>query len=247
MNRWIFAVVVISLSVPALAADPPAGNAPKQEFKTAKDKASYAIGLGIGRNMKHEGLALELSKLISGISDGLKDATPQLTDAEMQSSLQDFQKELAAGRESETKVAGAKNKKEGDAFLAANKAKAGVTTTKSGLQYEILKAGKGQKPTKADSVTTHYRGTLLNGTEFDSSIKRGEPATFPVSGVIPGWTEALQLMPVGSKWKLYVPAELAYGANGAGPDIGPNSTLVFEVELLGVGQPEEAGALPANP
>ncbi len=132
------------------------------------------------------------------------------------------------------KLAGDANQKEGAAFLAANKTKEGVVTTSSGLQYKILKQGDGPKPTATDSVVCNYKGTLINGTEFDSSYKRGQPATFPVNGVIKGWTEALQLMPTGSKWQLFVPADLAYGARGAGQDIGPNATLIFEVELLSI-------------
>ncbi len=131
-------------------------------------------------------------------------------------------------------VAGEANKKEGEAFLAANKSKEGVVTLPSGLQYKILQQGTGPKPTASDSVVCNYRGTLLNGTEFDSSYKRGQPATLGVGQVIPGWTEALQLMPVGSKWQLFIPSNLAYGARGAGSDIGPNSTLTFEVELLSI-------------
>jgi FKBP-type peptidyl-prolyl cis-trans isomerase FklB len=141
---------------------------------------------------------------------------------------------------------GAANKTEGETFLAANKAKDGVVTLPSGLQYKILKAGAGPKPAATDTVTVNYRGTLINGTEFDSSYKRGQPATFGVTGVIKGWTEALQLMPVGSKWQLFIPADLAYGERGAGADIAPNATLIFEVELLSIKAPEKAAEKPAE-
>jgi FKBP-type peptidyl-prolyl cis-trans isomerase len=144
------------------------------------------------------------------------------------------QTELRKKQDEKKHAAGEANKKDGDAFLAANKGKEGVVTLPSGLQYKILTAGKGPKPTADDSVVCNYRGTLINGTEFDSSYKRGEPATFPVGGVIKGWTEALQLMPVGSKWQLFVPSDLAYGERGPSPEIGPNSTLIFEVELLSI-------------
>ena len=146
----------------------------------------------------------------------------------------EVQNEMRKKQQAEMQAAGEANKKEGDAFLAANKAKDGVVTLPSGLQYKILTQGTGPKPTATDSVVCNYRGTLINGTEFDSSYKRGEPATFPVSGVIKGWTEALQLMPVGSKWQLFVPSDLAYGERSPGPEIGPDSTLIFEVELLSI-------------
>ena len=148
--------------------------------------------------------------------------------------MTDLQAEMRKKQEEKMKLAGDANQKEGAAFLAANKTKEGVVTTSSGLQYKVLKQGDGPKPTATDSVVCNYRGTLINGTEFDSSYKRGQPATFPVNGVIKGWTEALQLMPTGSKWQLFVPADLAYGARGAGQDIGPNATLIFEVELLSI-------------
>ena len=157
-----------------------------------------------------------------------------MTEAEAQAVLTQLQADMRKKQEEKTQQAGEANQKEGEAFLAANKAKPGVVTLPSGLQYKILKEGTGPKPTATDSVVCNYQGTLINGTEFDSSYKRGEPATFPVNGVIKGWTEALQLMPVGSKWQLFIPPDLAYGARGAGADIGPNATLIFEVELLSI-------------
>jgi FKBP-type peptidyl-prolyl cis-trans isomerase len=172
--------------------------------------------------------------LARGLKDGLTGGKTLLTDAEAQAVLSEVQTELRKKQDEKTHAAGEANKKDGDAFLAANKGKEGVVTLPSGLQYKILTAGKGPKPTADDSVVCNYRGTLINGTEFDSSYKRGEPATFPVGGVIKGWTEALQLMPVGSKWQLFVPSDLAYGERGPSPEIGPNSTLIFEVELLSI-------------
>ncbi len=159
-----------------------------------------------------------------------------MSDEEMRTVMTAYQKEISQKQAEAAKIAAEKNKKEGDAFLAANKAKEGVITLPSGLQYKILKEGNGKKPTDADTVQVHYRGTLIDGTEFDSSIKRGQPASFPVKQIIPGWREALKLMPVGSKWQLFIPPELAYGARGAGGDIGPNATLIFEVELLAIKQ-----------
>jgi len=230
-------LIAVTLAMPAFAADPEAKPAPV-ELKSVKDKASYSIGLSIGRNMKQQGFDLELSTLAAGIADGLR-GDAQLTDEEIEKVMTAFQQDFEAQQAGRMKATAEKNKKEGATFLAANAKKEGVVSTKSGLQYQVLKEGKGPKPTKNDTVTTHYVGTLLDGTEFDSSIKRGEPATFPVGGVIGGWTEALQLMPVGSKWRLFIPAELAYGARGAGRDIGPNATLVFEVELLDIGEGKE--------
>jgi len=198
-----------------------------------KDKVSYAIGLSIGKNMKQDNVELDPDLLLRGLKDALSGAKPLLTEAQIQEAMVAFQKEMQAKAAEARKASGEKSKKEGEEFLAANKKAAGVVTLPSGLQYKIIKKGNGKVSPKAtDTVVTHYRGTLLDGTEFDSSIKRGEPAEFEVGGVIPGWTEALQLMKVGDKWELYVPAELAYGERGAGRAIGPNATLVFEVELL---------------
>jgi FKBP-type peptidyl-prolyl cis-trans isomerase FklB len=157
-----------------------------------------------------------------------------MTEEEIRQTMMAFQKEMMAKQEEQMKKAGEKNKKEGEAFLAENKKKEGVITLPSGLQYKVIKAGQGKKPQASDKVTVHYRGTLINGTEFDSSIRRGQPATFPVSGIIPGWSEALQLMQEGAQWQLFIPPNLAYGERGAGNVIGPNSTLIFEVELISV-------------
>jgi FKBP-type peptidyl-prolyl cis-trans isomerase FklB len=221
-------VVGIFLLVPALLC-----SQGKEPIKTQKDKVSYSIGLDFGKNMKRQSVQLNLDVLLRGIRDGIAEAKPALTDGEMQECMTTFQKEMMAKMTEKAKVMGEKNKKEGDAFLAENKKKPGVITLPSGLQYKVIKDGIGKSPKVSDTVTTNYRGTLINGKEFDSSYKRGTPATFPLNGVISGWTEALQKMKVGSKWELYIPPNLAYGENGPG-DIGPNATLIFEVELLEV-------------
>ncbi|MBI2823171.1 MAG: FKBP-type peptidyl-prolyl cis-trans isomerase [Planctomycetia bacterium] len=192
-----------------------------------KAKASYSLGYRIGSSFKKQGLPLDAQSVIKGLQDGIAGAKPPISEKEMEEILQAFQQQVATQLPE-------KNKKEGDAFLAANAKKQGVKTTKSGLQYKVVKDGTGPVPKPTDTVKTHYRGTLLDGSQFDSSYDRGEPATFPVNKVIPGWTEALQLMKVGSKWQLFIPAELAYGPRGYPPDIGPNSTLVFDIELLGI-------------
>ncbi|MGH9712514.1 MAG: FKBP-type peptidyl-prolyl cis-trans isomerase [Candidatus Acidiferrales bacterium] len=194
---------------------------------TQKDKTSYAIGMNFGESLHKQSVEVDPNILMRGMKDALAGGKTLLTEEEARALIAELQGELR--KKMEEKMA-----KEGEAFLAANKTKEGVVTLPSGLQYKILKAGTGEKPTTSDSVVCNYRGTLINGKEFDSSYKRGQPATFPVSGVIKGWTEALQLMPVGSKWELFVPADLAYGARGAGGDIGPNSTLIFEVELISI-------------
>jgi FKBP-type peptidyl-prolyl cis-trans isomerase FklB len=203
-------------------------------FKTDKDKVSYAIGMNVARNLQRQSLDVDPAILMQGLQDTLAGGKTLLSEAEAQAALTQLQAGMRKKQEEKMQQAGEANQKEGEAFLAANKAKAGVVTLPSSLQYKILKEGTGPKPAANDSVVCNYRGTLINGTEFDSSYKRGEPATFPVNGVIKGWTEALQLMPVGSKWQLFIPAELAYGPRGAGADIGPNTTLIFEVELLSI-------------
>ena len=190
--------------------------------------------MSLGSTLRQQSVEVDLSILMTGVKDSLAGRKTLLTEDEERTVLTALKAEVRKKQEEKMAQAGEANTKEGQAFLAANKSKDGVVTLPSGLQYKILQAGTGPKPTTTDSVVCNYRGTLINGTEFDSSYKRGQPATFPVSGVIKGWTEALQLMPAGSKWQLFVPAELAYGARGAGPGIGPNSTLVFEVELISI-------------
>ncbi len=207
-------------------------------LKTQKDKFSYALGMNTGKRMadslNKQSVPFDPAILTRGLKDALAGGKTLLTDEEAQAVLTDVQKEMHEKQQAKMQAAGAANKKEGTDFLAANKSKEGIVTLPSGLQYKILTEGKGPKPTASDSVVCNYRGTLINGTEFDSSYKRGQPATFPVGGVIKGWTEALQLMPVGSKWQLFIPSDLAYGERGAGADIGPDATLIFEVELLSI-------------
>ena len=203
-------------------------------LKNEKDKVSYSIGLNIGGNFKSQSVDINPDILIKGIKDALSGSKPLMTEKEIQETMTAFQKEITAKQAERTKSLAETNKKEGEAFLAANKGKEGVKTTSSGLQYKIIKDGNGQTPKATDTVTVNYRGTLIDGTEFDSSYKRGEPASFPVNGVIPGWTEALQMMKVGSKWQLFLPPAIAYGERGQGRVIGPNAALIFEVELLSV-------------
>ena len=213
---------------------------------TRKDKFSYALGMsfgaGLANNLKRQAVEADPKLVIQGFNDGLTGAKAQLTEKEAQQVLQEVQMEVQKKKQEEAEKASSTNKAEGQAFLAANKSKVGVVTTASGLQYKVLTQGTGPKPTADDSVVCNYKGTLINGTEFDSSYKRGEPATFPVGQVIKGWTEALQLMQVGSKYQLFIPSELAYGERGAGAEIGPNATLIFEVELLSIKPKEESGA-----
>ncbi|MFZ0814816.1 MAG: FKBP-type peptidyl-prolyl cis-trans isomerase [Candidatus Sulfotelmatobacter sp.] len=207
-------------------------------LKTQKEKFSYALGMNTGKRMseslKKQSVPFDPAILARGMKDGLAGGKTLLTDDQAQAVLNEMRTELSKQQEAKMHVAGEANKKEGDAFLAANKGKEGVVALPSGLQYKILKEGSGPKPTASDSVVCNYKGTLIDGTEFDSSYKRGEPATFPVSGVIKGWTEALQLMPVGSKWQLFVPSDLAYAERSPSPQIGPDSMLIFEVELLSI-------------
>jgi FKBP-type peptidyl-prolyl cis-trans isomerase FklB len=201
---------------------------------TPKDKLSYAIGLNVGRSLQKDSVVVDPTILEQGLRDALSGGKTLMTDEDARAAIVAIQTELRKKQEETMKQAGEVNKKQGDAFLAANKTKEGVVTLPSGLQYKILKEGTGPKPTATDSVVCNYKGTLIDGTEFDSSYKRGQPATFPVDKVIQGWTEALQLMPVGSKWQLFIPPEMAYGARGPSPTIGVNSTLIFEIELLSI-------------
>lgn len=207
-------------------------------LKTQKDKVSYALGMNLGTNLHKQSVEVDTAIVLRGLKDGLAAGKTLLTQEEAQAALTQLQTEVRNKQQEIMKQAGEASRKEGQEFLTANKTKEGVVTLPSGLEYKILTEGTGPKPTAADSVSCNYRGTLISGKEFDSSYKRGQPATFPVNGVIKGWTEALQLMPVGSKWQLFIPAEMAYGDRGAGADIGPGSTLIFEVELLSI-QPKD--------
>jgi FKBP-type peptidyl-prolyl cis-trans isomerase FklB len=203
-------------------------------LKTQKDKVSYALGMNLVGSLHKQSVDVDPAIVLRGLKDGLAAGKMLLTEEEARAVFAQLNTDVRKRQEEKMKIASEANKKEGEEFLAANKTKEGVVTLPSGLQYRILTEGTGQKPVPGDSVTCNYRGTLINGIEFDSSYKRGQPATFPVNGVIKGWTEALQLMSVGSKWQLFIPAEMAYGERGPNPQIGPNSTLVFEVELLSI-------------
>lgn len=227
-----------------------AGGAFAQELKTDKDKVSYMVGMDVGKGLASIKDEIDMAVVIQALQASVKGEKTALSQEDALKVRQDFMTKLQAKRAAEEKAKAETNKKAGDEFLAKNKSKKGVTTTASGLQYEIVKAGTGPKPKDTDTVQVHYTGTLLDGTKFDSSVDRGEPATFPLKGVIPGWTEGLQQMPVGSKYKFYIPSNLAYGENGPGP-IGPNAMLTFDVELIKIVPPEAAkpaeAAHPAEP
>jgi len=222
-------------ATPAAKAPPAKGSvAPAATgLTTDREKESYALGMNIARGLKGQSVDVDPAILTRAIKDVLTGAKPLLTDDEAMDALKKLQTEM----QTERKELGDKNLREGQQFLSANKTKEGVVSLPSGLQYKVLTPGKGPKPTAADMVVCQYRGTLIDGTEFDSSYKRGQPATFPVNRVIKGWTEALELMPVGSKWQLFIPPDLAYGDRGFGTLIGPNATLVFEVELVSIQAP----------
>ena len=205
--------------------------APKLE--TAIDSVSYSIGVDIGKNMKTQELDINDKAMFAGWSAAFNGDTLQLTEEDMLATLNNFRKVMQEKVQQRAKAQAEENLAKGNTFLAENAKKEGVVTLESGLQYKVIEEGSGETPTEKSKVTVHYRGTLLNGEEFDSSYKRGQPYTTPVTNVIKGWTEALQLMPVGSKWELYVPSNLAYGNSPRGPG-GPNSALVFEVELIGI-------------
>jgi FKBP-type peptidyl-prolyl cis-trans isomerase FklB len=237
MKSYLIPTLALGLLVSSAAAQD------KPDLTNPKQRTSYAIGLNIGSNLKAQDLGLDAKALTVGITDALG-GKPALTPEQTHDALLKLQQDVEAKNAAEAaKYAdGAKNLTDGEAFLAANKSKEGVKVhpvtlpdgTTAELQYKILKSGTGDSPKKTDTVTVHYTGTLIDGTVFDSSVQRGQPATFPVSGVIPGWTEALQMMKVGDKWQLFIPAKLAYGEQSPSPKIGPNSTLIFEVELLDI-------------
>ncbi|MFA6012956.1 MAG: FKBP-type peptidyl-prolyl cis-trans isomerase [Desulfobacteraceae bacterium] len=218
------------------------------ELKTPAEKLGYSLGSDIGKSFKKNEMDIDKNAFVQGFLDGLSEAKPLLSPEEtrsiQQTAIMDMRKKLSEKRQ----VASGQNKKDGDAFLVENAKKEGVKTTPSGLQYEILTEGKGPIPKDTDRVQVNYSGKLLDGTEFDSSFQRGKPSTFSVKGVIPGWTEALLMMPVGSKWRIVVPSELAYKDHGAGQKIGPNATLIFEIELVAIGDsPTDSGVGPTGP
>lgn len=221
--------------------------AAKTELALTTDiqKVSYGLGLNVGQNLQAQGIELDSTAFTAGLDDALKKAEPRLKQEDIMKAMQDFQQQQMAKRKAERDAAAETNKKEAEAFLAENGKKEGVVTTASGLQYKVLTEGKGAKPTADDTVEVNYKGTFLNGEEFDSSYKRGKPVTFAVKGVVPGWTEVLQLMPVGSKWEVVLPSDLAYGPGGTGR-IGPNAALKFEIELLGIKEKPKADAKPAK-
>jgi len=203
-------------------------------LETLTQRLSYIVGENMAHQLKNDGLALDADVVALAVKDVMEDIPSRLTDAEKRSTVEQVQKESQEKQMAAQAEESAKNQAEGAAYLADNAKKEGVITTDSGLQYKAVVTGAGAKPSKSDRVKVHYRGTLIDGTVFDSSYDRGEPIVFPVTGVIAGWIEGLQLMNVGSKFELTIPSNLAYGANGSGPAIGPDATLVFEVELLGI-------------
>ncbi len=234
MNRfWMFSLVFVLLAAPAFAQEPAQRedtDAPALE--SVREKASYAFGRNVGRSVRAGGYDIDIAAFTKGLADAIAGAKARLTDKEMSDAIVAFEAESAAARAERDRLQAEKNLKEGREFLAANKEKEGVKTLESGLQYKVIKSGKGKTPTAKDRIRAHYHGTLLDGTVFDSSVEREEPIEIDVSGVIKGWTEALQLMKVGDKWRLFIPSELAYGERGAGDSIGPNAVLIFDVELL---------------
>ena len=233
MKRFTFIFVTFSLVLPLF------GQEKSLQLKDQKDKVSYSLGLNIGFNLGRQNISINPDVLTAGIKDAIA-GKPQLTTDQVKETMAAFEKDMTEKQ----KVAGEKNAAEGTKFLEENKKKEGVKTTARGLQYKSIKEGTGAQPKGNDTVTVNYRGTLINGTEFDSSYKRGQPATFPLNGVIKGWTEGLQLMKAGSKYQLFIPPNLAYGDRAVGPDISANSTLIFDVELIGV-KPAEAAPSPA--
>jgi FKBP-type peptidyl-prolyl cis-trans isomerase FklB len=240
MKFRIVAVAGLGVAVACFTAvgkDTPKGApAPAQapEFKDLKSKGSYAFGVRISKDLKTRGIEVDAELVLKGLKDGMAAAGGKalLTDEQCDAALRDMLQEASDRMAKKSKADGDKNKTDGEAFLAANAKKPGVVTLKSGLQYKVVTDGTGPIPKETDEVVCHYKGTLIDGTEFDSSYKRGEPATFPVNGVIPGWIEALQKMKVGSKWQLFIPSNLAYGDKQRGPVISPNSTLLFDIELI---------------
>jgi FKBP-type peptidyl-prolyl cis-trans isomerase FklB len=242
MKMKLVAAVVGLMVSTAWAADTTA-----PVLKTTEDKISYSIGSDLGKHLKRQEITINQVFFVKGIEDAMAGGPLLMTEAEMKDVLNEFQKTMMAKRVADMDKQAIANKAAGDAFLKANQTKSGVVTLPSGLQYKIVTAGKGEKPTSKDTVTVEYTGRLINGTVFDSTEKTGKPATFNVSQVIPGWTEALQLMPAGSTWELYIPANLAYGTRNVGGSIGPNETLIFNVHLMEVKKEAKAAIKPAIP
>ncbi len=232
--KWI---VVVGVGILAVQVSSGQAKAPTTE----KERLNYALGMDLGNQFRRQSLEIDPDIFRQGLKDALSGGKTLLTDEEVRAAIVNLQEELKkkqavllAGQAAAATALGEKNQKAGEEFLSQNKAKEGVVTLPGGLQYKVLKAGDGRKPALEDTVVCQYRGITIDGTEFDSSYKRNQPATFPVKGLIKGWTEALQLMPVGAKWQLFVPPSLAYGERGVGNDIGPNAVLIFEIELLSI-------------
>jgi len=235
MNKYLSASLAVSLlAIPSLLRADDA-------FTNDKDKVSYSMGVDMGRNLTKQGIDINPDVLLQGIKDGIAGGALKMTDDEMQATMTAFIQGVREKMQAKEQAQGADNKTKGEAYLEENKKKDGWKVTPSGLQYKVIVAGTGPMPKATDTVITQYRGTTIDGTEFDSSYKRNEPAEFPVNQVIPGWTEALQMMPVGSKWQLAIPSSLAYGEN-AQQQIGPNSVLLFDLELVGIKPPDASGA-----
>jgi len=249
MKRVVLVAVMLAVSAAGWAQGAPAAKSEKAQeataaktekaqeaspLKTDKEKLSYAMGMDLGGQLKTNSVEIDPALFAKGLEDMLSGRKTILTEDEAKKVIAALQMKMVAKNVAAAKAVGEKNQKEGESFLAANKAKEGVVTLPSGLQYKVISNGTGPKPTAEQTVVCHYRGTLIDGKEFDSSFKRGQPGTFPVKGVIKGWTEVLQLMPVGSKWQVFVPSALAYAERGAGADIGPHATLIFEIELVAI-------------
>lgn len=234
MGLFIMKMRLTALCLASIMTTAFAANDTATTLSTKEDKISYSIGIDIGKSLQEQNIAINETAFLSGIRDGQKGKPELMTDAEIRDTLLGLQTELMEKQKEATKKIAMENKTDGDNFLKENKKNKDIKTTETGLQYRILTEGNGASPKATDKVVTHYRGKLINGTEFDSSYSRGEPATFPVNGVIPGWTEALQMMKTGGKWELFVPAELAYGEQGIGDIIPPNSVLNFEIELISI-------------
>ena len=256
MNKYALPLVAIGIlglqacnqqtaTEPAPAAAPPAAPA-EVALDTPEQRLSYGIALGLGQRMVNDSVPMDVDAFTLGLRDAMEGKEPRLSQDEIAAEMQAYQQKQMAVQEAEQAVQAEANQAAAESFLADNATREGVVVTDSGLQYEILEAADGPKPGPEDSVEVHYRGTLLDGTEFDSSYKRGQTVSFGVNQVISGWTEALQLMPQGSKWKLFIPSDLAYGAGGAGQMIGPNAALVFEVELVSISEPEPAAEATAS-
>jgi FKBP-type peptidyl-prolyl cis-trans isomerase len=219
---------------PAAPGKAPAGQAPASAFKTQKEKLSYAIGMEMGKGVKTQGIDVDPAMLVQGLNDAISGGKPKMSEEELKQVITALQQDIRQKQTAVQQAAGAENKTKGDAFLAENVKKDGVVALPDGLQYKILTAGQGKKPAETDTVLCNYKGTFIDGTEFDSSTQAGKPVPFEVKNVIPGFKEVLQLMPVGSKWQVFIPSSLGYGDRGAGSVIGPNATLIFEIELVSI-------------